>query len=308
LGWIALAGQLMFLAACSSLTPETTPATSAGTGIAVAPEFQLFYDNNGGARIFGFPISNLIDDPESGRMVQYFQHLRLEHDPASQVPVVTPFGEDYAPDPDKQEPANPSGNGPGRTFPETGYSVHDEFLTFYEANNGELLFGPPITPQLNEGGALVQYFRNAQLEWNPNAPPDLRVQVASLADAHYWQYGPRDLGPANIIDSVSIPEADVKAVVKAPILYEGEQQVIYVTVITPDSLQLVEGAVVTVFVRYGGLQNTIVLPATDRMGQTQGVLELPGVEPGVKVQVEILAESLAGNLLGRTTLSFKTWW
>ena len=309
LGWITLVGQLVLLAACSSMTPAATPASSPGTGIAVAAEFQAFYDSNGGARIFGFPISTPIADSESGPLMQYFQHMRLEYDLVNQKIDITPFGEFYAPDSDKQEPAPPSQNGPSREFLETGFSVYDEFLTFYEANNGEQLFGPPITPQLNEGGTLVQYFRNVQLEWNPNAPPDFRVQVASLGDAHYWQYRPFDSTSGTTrIDSASVLEADVKATVKAPILYEGEQQVIYVTVITPDSLQLVERAIVTVYVRYGGLQNTIVLPLTDGMGQTQGALELPGVEPGEKVQVEVLAESQARNFLGRTTLSFKTWW
>jgi hypothetical protein len=47
---------------------------------------------------------------------------------------------------------------------------------------------------------------------------------------------------------------------------------------------------------------------TDQFGQTQNILEMPGVEPGDLVMVEIQAISSGGVLLGKTMLSFRTWW
>lgn len=302
-------GLAALLAACSNPAPDS-PASEEqpGTDISIASEFEDFYNQNGGAQIFGFPISTAFVDPESGRLTQYFQYLRLEFDQPAQTVVVSPLGELFAPETAEQVPAPGPPNGSQRTFPETGFSVQDAFLAFYEANGDERVFGPPITPQLDEGGTLVQYFRNAQFIWNPNAPPEFRVELASLADAYYWQFG--GPGPESFtdIDSAAIMEADVRATVKEPILYAGEQQILYVTVITPNSLQLVAGATVSVTMKYSGLSTEMLLPLTDQTGQTQGVLEMPGIEPGEIVQIRVQVMSVAGTTIGGTMLSFRTWW
>ena len=205
-------------------------------------------------------------------------------------------------------PVPGSENGRQRTFLETGLTVQDEFLTFYEANGDQLIFGLPITPQLDEGGKLVQYFQNAQLVWNPNALPAFRVEIASLGSAYLWQFGTPADSSFGISDSAAVLEADIRATIKEPILYAGEEQVLYVSVITPDSLQPVEGVIVRVNVSYGGVTSEILLPPTDALGQTQSVLDLPGIEPGQKVQLEINAMGVVGASLGETMLSFKTWW
>lgn len=306
---LALLGLAALLAACSSPTPGIPTAEGQpGTSLPIAPEFEDFYSRHGGAQIFGFPISAAFVDPESGRLMQYFQYLRLEFDQSAGAVVVGPLGEFFVPEAAEQVPAPGPPNGSRRTFPETGYTVQDAFLAFYEAHEGELLFGPPITPQLDEGGTLVQYFRNAQFIWNPNALPEFRVELAALADIHYWQRGGSVVGPAGPVNSATIREADVRATVKEPILYAGEQQVLYVTVITPASLQPVEGTTVSVTVSYNGLSTEMLLPLTDELGQTQAILEMPGVEPGDNVLVEVQAMSAAGNSLGGTMLSFRTWW
>lgn len=307
---IKLLGLAMLLAACSNGgTEQPAPGSLTATGIAVSPEFQAFYDQNGGAHIFGFPISPAYVDSRSGRLTQYFQQLVLEYDRLAGVVMVHSLGRFFAPPEEDWVLVAGSGSGRQRTFPGTEFVVQDAFLAFYEANGDQLVFGAPITPQLDEGEMLVQYFENAQLVWNPNAPLASRVEVASLADAYYWQFGrlePGSLGPA---DSAEIIEADVRAVVKEPILYAGEEQVLYVTVITPGSLQLVEGATVNVTVNYDGLSTTMIFAnPTDQFGQTQNILEMPGVEPGDLVMVEIQAISAGGALLGKTMLSFRTWW
>lgn len=257
--------------------------------------------------MFGFPISSLYPDSESGRLMQYFQHLRLEYDQSSGRVTASPIGEIYAPPPDEQVLAPETSNGGRRTFPETGHTVRGEFLAFYETYDGEQVFGPPITALLDEGGTLVQYFQNGMLSWNPNAPPDFRVEVAPLADAHLWEFG----GPEEIFgidDSATITQANVRAAVKEPILYAGEEQVLYVTVTTPDSLHLVDGITISATITYNDLSSEIVFPElTDEMGQSQSVLEMPGVQPGDVVLVEIQAINSTG-VIGTTTLSFRTWW
>ncbi|MFZ0544864.1 MAG: hypothetical protein WAM60_05475 [Candidatus Promineifilaceae bacterium] len=303
---LALAG---LLAACSTPAPDSPNlGNGLGTGISVAPEFEKFYEEKGGAQIFGFPISTALVDSESGRLTQYFQQLCLEFDETAETVIVSPLGEYFAPPEAEQVPAPGKPNGGQRTFPDTGFTVQDAFLAFYEANGGEGLFGPPITPQLDEGGTLVQYFQNVQLIWNPNAPPEFRVELASLGDAYYWQIG--GPGPESFtrIGSASIPEADVRATLKEPILYAGEEQVLYVTVITPNTLQLVEGATVKATVSYDSKITEILLPATDEMGQTYGAIELSGVDPGEVVRIRIDVMGLAESAIGETMLSFRTWW
>lgn len=308
IGVLKFLGLAVLLAACTSPESPTTSLSGLETGLSVAPEFQEFYEQNGGAPIFGFPISTTYVDPVSGRLMQYFQHLRLEYDREAGVVAVSQLGELKAPPEEEWVLVPGSPGGRQRTFPETDLVVQDAFLEFYEANGGEKIFGLPVTPQIDEGGRLVQYFENALLIWNPNAPPRFRVEVADLADTYYWQNSGAASNDFRIITSATILEADVRATVKEPILYSGEEQVLYVTVITPDSLQLVEGVTVAVVANYGDLSIKKVFDEpTDQYGQTYEVLELPGVEPGDKVEVEIQATGLAG-VLGKTMLSFKTWW
>lgn len=305
---IGFLGVALLLAACIGSDPApANPSGAIGTGLAVAPEFEAFYNQNGGAPVFGFPISDPFVDPESGRLTQFFQHLNLEIDQAAQVVTVSPIGNLFAPPVPQQNPAQISGNSPQRSFPETGHTIQDEFLTFYEAHGDLTVFGPPITPLLDEGGKLVQYFQNSQLVWNPNAPPEFRVEIASLGSAYFRQYGPID-GSFRPSSSAAVTEAEVSAAVKEPILYAGEEQLLYVSVINPDTLQRVEGASVSVTVSYAGLTTSLILPRTDEFGRSQAVLGLASVEPGQKVQVEVDAVNATGTFLDQTTLSFKTWW
>jgi hypothetical protein len=288
-------GLALLIAACSGAGPGTSPpGTRTATNIAVAPEFQRFYDQYGGARVFGFPISNPYPDTESGRLMQYFQHLRLEYNQTTGAVSVSQLGLLYAPPQVEPAPA-----------------VQGAFLTFYEAYGSELVFGSPITPQLEEGGRLVQYFQNAVLMWEPNNPPEFRVEVASLAEDHFLQSGrPGDVdGPFGPASSASVLEADVRATVKEPILYAGEEQVLYVTVITPDAMQLVPDATISATISYNNISTVVIFPnVTDALGQAQHVLELPGVNPGDMVTVKVEAIGVNDEVLGSTMLSFRTWW
>ena len=73
-----------------------------------------------------------------------------------------------------------------RTFPETGQTVRDAFLDFFDANGGVELFGYPRTGEFTEGGRYVQYFQRARLEYWPENPPGQQVQLGNLG---------LDLGP-----------------------------------------------------------------------------------------------------------------
>lgn len=66
------------------------------------------------------------------------------------------------------------------TFPDTEYTLEDEFLTFWQRNDGEQALGPPISPPLWLDGNEVQFFANARLDLASN-----QVTKTELPDG--WQ-------------------------------------------------------------------------------------------------------------------------
>jgi hypothetical protein len=75
-----------------------------------------------------------------------------------------------------------------RFFPETGHTVSDEFLIFYErVADPMLVYGYPITDAFQDPiyGRIVQYFQKARFELYPNESPELRVKSTSLGSLLY---------------------------------------------------------------------------------------------------------------------------
>ncbi|MGH2536005.1 MAG: hypothetical protein ACRDHL_01260 [Candidatus Promineifilaceae bacterium] len=303
--WLLLA--LLLLSGCALEGQTETPAS--GAGFAIAPEFAAFYDHYGGARLFGYPLAEPYTDPQTGRLVQYFQNTRLEYNLAAAQVLMAPLGEWALPPAEAQLPAPQAAGGPARFFPETGLALQDEFLAFYEAHRGDLLFGPPLSAQLDEGGRRVQYFRNVRLEWHPAAPPEYRLQVGPLGEAHYRAVGAyQDPGRSRPLDSAGVREAVLAANVRAPILYGGEQQVIFVDVSTADGGRPVAGVQVDLALSYAGRTEAVRMPDTDGAGHTQMALALADAEPGQRVQVLATAFAPGGQAIGQTSLSFTIWW
>ena len=58
---------------------------------------------------------------------------------------------------------------PAVSFPQTGYRVTNRygFLDYWRANGQMLLFGYPLSGEVDENGRLVQYFERARLEYHP---------------------------------------------------------------------------------------------------------------------------------------------
>ncbi|WP_322800904.1 hypothetical protein [Thermoflexus sp.] len=70
-----------------------------------------------------------------------------------------------------------------RFFPETGYTVREPFLGFFEAHGGVNFFGYPITPAIPEPPYEIQCFQYACLRRDPLAPPDQAVRLLPIAEA-----------------------------------------------------------------------------------------------------------------------------
>jgi len=67
-----------------------------------------------------------------------------------------------------------------RFFPETGQSVRDAFLDYFDAHGGVDVFGYPRTGEFVMNGHYVQYFQRARFEYWPENPPDQQVQLGNL--------------------------------------------------------------------------------------------------------------------------------
>lgn len=315
LGWpkvlLAALALLTTLVGCAVASPTRTADFSASNeGAPIADEFRAFYLENGGLRVFGFPLTEAYLDSDSQRLVQYFQQLRLEYDGVEDRVVVTPLGQWALSEQTRlasERPADTRSTGqPGNGE----WRVEDAFLTFYETYGGESVFGRPISDQLNEGGNRMQYFENARLDWRPEAPLDYRVQPGRLGEAHYRLVGLfKYPGRSRPLDSAGVREADVSATLRAPILYDDEEQIVYVDVRTPEGQRPVAGVSVVATVYYNDDSvESIDLVETDGTGHTHGTLTLNDLLPGQKVRVIVEASSPGGTVIGTTSKSFKSWW
>jgi hypothetical protein len=308
----------LLLTGCTGVAERPSHFLTPDTGIPVGEPFADFYRQMGGAALFGHPLTEPFRAEEEGPLLQYFQTMRLEFDgqqvdqQVDQQVRITPLGEwafagvgegveIFAPPPDTRS----------RTFAQTGQAVWDEFLTFYESNQGEILLGLPLSSQLNEGGMRVQYFENGRLEWHPELPTRQRVQLTLLGQAHFqaemaiiYQQISRNAGP---ISAADLTHVDIIASVRAPILYAGDQQILYLTVLRPDG-RVVSDVRATATVIYDDVRLVYNLGQSDAEGKIQARLPLDDVPAGRQVLLDIRVYAPGDREIGRETLGFRTWW
>lgn len=68
-------------------------------------------------------------------------------------------------------------------FPQTGHTLSNGFLNYWQSNGGVATFGYPITQEISQNGLTVQYFERAVFEYHPNAPVEQQVQLRLLGTA-----------------------------------------------------------------------------------------------------------------------------
>lgn len=67
-----------------------------------------------------------------------------------------------------------------RFFTETGHGIGHGFKNYWETNGGLLIFGYPLTDEIDEDGQTVQYFERAVFEFHPQNPDPYRVLLRRL--------------------------------------------------------------------------------------------------------------------------------
>ena len=163
------------------------------TGHTVRGTFYKFYQQYGGLKIFGLPLTEAFTD--HGQVVQYLERARLALTTSgvreSPLGSLLTAGRTFPPAP--LPPITPS----YLYFGATGHWIAGPFLEFWTRHHGQLLFGDPISeplPEQNGDGTgrayQVQYFQNARLEYHPElAGTDNEVQLGLLGRQYLQKLG-----------------------------------------------------------------------------------------------------------------------
>lgn len=160
------------------------------TGYEVCDRFRSYWDGNGGLPVFGYPLSDALDetrfDTGTTSTAQYFQRERLEYHPTNDgtayevllgrlgVEVLAAQGRDWL--------SFPKASADSDSYmPETGQAIAPEFIDYWRGNGLDLgdegvsfreslaLFGYPISTAAMETNAagdtvLTQWFERARFE------------------------------------------------------------------------------------------------------------------------------------------------
>jgi Zn-dependent protease len=157
----------------SGLVPDESNVYFAETGQFLSEPFLSYWRANGDVRIFGFPISDRIQEKveATGEVytAQYFERARLEQHAAAPSTVV--LGRLGAMFHEPEPPASPIDGA--QFFPETGHNLQGPFLAFWQQYGGLAVFGFPISEELTETNPVdgkqytVQYFERNRFELHP---------------------------------------------------------------------------------------------------------------------------------------------
>ncbi len=259
--------------------------------------------------VFGYPITDDYSDPLTDNRIQYFQKVRFDVVDTTQgerVQVAQLGRLLYVPGAPLADIAQ---EGPTCRMFENGFSVCYAFLQFYDANNGAVFFGAPISGVEVIDGRYMQYFENVRMEWWPDRPSGQRVVLTDLGRLYFDKY----------VNDPELLKADpsansagdlVKPITRVFVLHSligaGESQTVYV-IAQDQFLRPLDGAQVGVTLAFpDGTTEFYRLNETNEFGISQftfNAANLP-TRSVVNVQAEI-------NLRGETSTGiswFRLWW
>ncbi len=160
------------------------------TGHSVEHGFLKYWENFGGLKNFGYPITDEIQ--ENGLTVQYFERARFERhpgaDPLHYDVLLGLLGNTVAANLLDQPPFQPvsAQNDSNCTFySATGHRLCFGFRAYWESHGGLAIFGYPISEEFQENGVTVQYFQRQRLEYHPENSPEWQVEGGLLGTQVY---------------------------------------------------------------------------------------------------------------------------
>jgi hypothetical protein len=205
--------------------------------------------------------------------------------------------------------AEPPVTGPSDTvglyMPQSGHYVLWAFANFYRAHGAEAVLGLPLEEAKTVNGVLRQRFENAVLEYHPELPPHLAVQLAPLGVDYALASGIQTAEPSSpAIRAPTIPACEgIASVTTQPelaILPADGLQRITVQVQRPDGSPWAGVTpIVVVHAPSGDLYP--VVPPTDTSGLTAASLNIGELRTGeiVNYEVVVAAEACTGYAIGQ---------
>jgi len=166
---VCLAGMVI-LAGCHPAPRTAIPSGSATyfpqTGHTVRGPFCAYFQAKGGADSFGYPITE--EFLRHGLVVQYFEKVRMEYHPENPPRYRVQLGLLGERLGRREPPIPPSRVLPAfdrshRYYPQTGHTLPQPFLAYYDAHGGLDRFGYPLSEPYRLDGTLVQDFQRARL-------------------------------------------------------------------------------------------------------------------------------------------------
>lgn len=241
-------------------------------------------------RLYGYPITDAYTDPQTGRLVQYFEKTRFELYPNNPPPlqVKTSTLGYYTYQPGMTLPAIP--NMPGcKYFPETGHRVCYAFLDFFNQYGALEQFGYPLSDFEVHDGIIVQYFQKARMEWHPENPIGEQVVLTDLGRQYFEIHGenPDLLKPNQSIFSThqkSVKQLKARTFVANPVTSLLGYQTFYI-VVRDQTNSPVEGASITGTIQLpDGSTNKFQLQPTNNLGiSVLKSIPLSSQQPGIAI-------------------------
>jgi hypothetical protein len=166
----------------------------AETGKCISGAIRVYWENTGGLPVYGYPITDLAIETNAEGFTgstQWFERDRLEDHSAEGIGVLAGrLGvQKLAMEgrPWESLPKVPGGPPGCRWFVETGHSLCEPFLSYWEQNNSLTLFGFPISEPMVETNAAgftgtVQWFERRRMEWHPNNQPPYNILLGLLGN------------------------------------------------------------------------------------------------------------------------------
>ncbi|MDQ5824785.1 MAG: hypothetical protein M3441_11345 [Chloroflexota bacterium] len=203
--WLVLSLASSGLAAPLPQTPQPTPGNCQRfeqTGQQVCGRFLQYWQQNGGLRQQGYPISAAMqersDTDGKTYTVQYFERAVFELHPSNQPPYdvlltllgVFEYGRKYPNGAPGQRPNTTPGS---QLFEQTGKRVGGRFLEYWRQNGGLAQQGLPISDEFQEKSDTdgktytVQYFERAVFELHTENQPPNDVLLSLLGRFRYDQ-------------------------------------------------------------------------------------------------------------------------
>jgi hypothetical protein len=169
------------------LPPVGDPFYFPATGHQIAPEFQRYWDLNGGLAQFGYPLTQ--PTLVRGFRTQFFERAVFEYHPENTPPfdvLLRRLGAEILTH--AYPEATPFESTSDRLyFPETRHSLGGRFLQYWQLTGGLPVYGYPLSEEVQEVSPrdgrtyTVQYFERNRIEYHPeHAGTPFEMQLGLL--------------------------------------------------------------------------------------------------------------------------------